>query len=284
MPDPTFSPNLIQRQVAADMGRQADAIMRSGTYRSSSGNEISIDDCIRRAVRDTVYYPPDYRIELDFPRDCDTVVEVRNESTLRSARRLLDDADLYPVALNFASGTSPGGGYNTGSRAQEESLARSSALVACLESAKEFYELHRRIEDPLFSDAVIYSRDVPFFRGCDHALLDEPHHLSVITAAAPKATEIRGRDDEIIAAFERRIRRIIEIALENEHDSIVLGAWGCGAYGNDPERVAEIFRNAIERHALGAFRRIIFAILDHSDDRHQIGPFERAMASVGVAR
>lgn len=273
---PPYDPAIIQQRVAADMGREADAIMRSGTYRSRSGRNVSIDDSIRRSIRETVYYPPDSTIEPVAGQEHETVVEVRNESTLAAARRLLSD-DLYPVVLNFASGTHPGGGYNTGSRAQEESLARSSALVACLESASEFYVLHRRLDDPLFTDAMIYSRDVPFFRGREHQLLDEPYHLSVITAAAPRADYLEGRGDEITAAFERRIRRIFEIALENEHDSLVLGAWGCGAYGNDPLLVARLFRDAIDEHALGTFRHIAFAILDHSDERRFITPFDRAL-------
>ncbi|MBW3671907.1 MAG: TIGR02452 family protein [Acidobacteria bacterium] len=277
MPDhPPFDPAAIQQHVAADMGREADAIMRSGTYRSRSGRYVSIQDSIRRSVRGTVYYQPDSSIEPGPPQEHETIVEVRNESTTAAARRLLRD-DLYPVALNFASGTRPGGGYEAGARAQEESLARSSALVACLQNAAEFYALHRELNDPLFSDAMIYSPDVPFFRGRDHQLLDEPYHLSVITAAAPRADYLDGRGEEIIAAFERRIRRIFEIARENEHDSLVLGAWGCGAYRNDPLLVAELFRESIEEHALGAFRHIAFAILDHTDERRFIAPFDRAL-------
>lgn len=276
MPDPpSYDPLAIQRHVAADLGREADVIIERGTYRSAGGREVSIRHGLTRAIRETVYYPPDWTIDVPPSRSFETNLEVRNESTLAAARRLIA-ADLGPAVLNFASGTHPGGGYNSGSRAQEESLARSSALVACLNGAPEFYELHNRRTDPLFTDAMIYSRDVPFFRGCDHQLLDAPYHLSVITAAAPRADYLEGRREEIIAAFGRRIRRVIEIARENRHDALVLGAWGCGAYGNDPGLVAELFRESIEQHAMGAFREIVFAIVDRFDDRRQIAPFERA--------
>ena len=271
MPDsPRYDPVAIQRQVAADLGREADVIVERGAYRSAGGREVSISDAVTRAIRETVFYPPGWEIELPPSRGYKTEIEVRNESTLAAARRLLS-TDLNPAVLNFGSGQHPGGSYRSGSRDQEASLARSSALVACLGSVPEFYELHERHDDPLFTDAMIYSRDVPFFRGCDHQLLDAPYHLSVITAAAPRADYLEGRSDEIIDAFVRRMRRVIEIARENRHDSLVLGAWGCGASGNDPALVAELFGESIEEHAMGAFREIVFAIVD----RRQIDPFER---------
>jgi uncharacterized protein (TIGR02452 family) len=87
--------------------------------------------------------------------DNQTVIEVKNETTLAAARRLLDLA-RKPVALNFASATHPGGGFLSGGLAQEESLARSSGLYACLRN-NPMYEYHRSNYDPLYSNYAIYS-------------------------------------------------------------------------------------------------------------------------------
>jgi uncharacterized protein (TIGR02452 family) len=89
---------------------------------------------------------------------------------------------LRPVALNFASATSPGGGFLSGARAQEECLARCSGLYACL-ADNPMYGFHRARRDALYSDYAVYSPDVPVFRSEDPAgtLLDEPWLCSFIT-------------------------------------------------------------------------------------------------------
>lgn len=81
----TYDRSTFQREVAADMGRQADAIMRDGKYTSGSGREIEIADCITRAIRDTVYYPPECPFERPRKEGFETVIEVRNEPTLAAA-------------------------------------------------------------------------------------------------------------------------------------------------------------------------------------------------------
>ena len=74
-----------------------------------------------------------------------------------------------------------------------------------------------------------------------------------------------------------RIAKVLEIGLTHGHDAIVLGAWGCGAFGNDPTLVAGLFRDALTGPYRGAYRRVEFAILDWSPERRFLGPFERAL-------
>src|SRR5207253_843688 len=100
------------------------------------------------------------------------------ETTLASARRLVA-AGQRPAALNFASAKHPGGGFLNGALAQEESLARSSALYACL-VGNPMYTFHQAQSDALYTDYAIYSPDVPVFRGDDGALLPEPYLCSFI--------------------------------------------------------------------------------------------------------
>lgn len=87
------------------------------------------------------------------------------------------------AALNFASATAPGGGFLTGARAQEESIARSSGLFHCLDG-RQMYARHRAVLDAMYSDYVIYSPDVPVFQNHAGELLEEPWRLSVLTSPA----------------------------------------------------------------------------------------------------
>ena len=59
----------------------------------------------------------------------------------------------------------------------------------------------------------------------------------------------------------------------------MLGAWGCGVFQNDPEQIAELFQIALEGPFRGAFSHVAFAVLDRSDDKRFIGPFERAFGT-----
>jgi uncharacterized protein (TIGR02452 family) len=186
------------------------------------------------------------------------------------------------VALNFASATHPGGGFLTGSRAQEESLARSSGLYACLDG-QPMYAFHQGRRDPLYTSYALYSPDVPVFRTDDGTLLEEPWRCSFITAAAVNAKAVLQRDPsrrpEIRQAMRERIHKVLAIATVHGHDTLVLGAWGCGAFGNDAEEIAELFREALAERFVGVFATVVFAVTDWSRERHFIGPFVRAFGS-----
>src|SRR5439155_4311485 len=114
-----------------------------------------------------------------------TAVEVVNETTLAGIARVLADGNGPVAALNFASAKNPGGGFLNGSQAQEESLARSSALHASLLRAWELYARHRASPSLLYSDAMVWSPGCPIFRDDEGRLLDEPRLVSFITSPAP---------------------------------------------------------------------------------------------------
>jgi len=134
---------------------------------------------VERAVAGTrLYVPSDPLPELGAL--VTPVIEVTGESTLEAGRRVGPGT----AALVFASARNPGGGFLRGAKAQEEDIARASALHACLQSVPEFYAFHRASSDLRYSDRVIYSPDVPVFRG-DAGRLDRPYPLSFLTAAAP---------------------------------------------------------------------------------------------------
>ncbi|WP_203905160.1 TIGR02452 family protein [Virgisporangium aliadipatigenens] len=211
------------------------------------------------AVAGTRLYLPDdplpARSTVDVP-----VVEVTRESTLVAARRLAGDGPV--AALNFASARNPGGGFLGGAQAQEESIARASGLYPCLSSVFEFYEHHRAEKDLRYSDRVIYSPRVPVFRDDKGRLIDPAYEVSFLTAAAPNnGAVLRSQPANaatVPAVLERRARRVLDVAAAHGERRLVLGAWGCGVFRNDPAVVAEAFATV-----LGGFDHVVFAVLDH---------------------
>ncbi len=203
-----------------------------------------------------------------------THVQVTNETTLGAARRMVDRG-LKPVALNFANGVHPGGGFLHGATAQEETLCRSSALYQTL-VGDPMYQAHRQRPLPDSTDWAIYSPNVPVFRTDDGAPLDQPWLLSFITCAAPYAPTIgQPRSGDLL---QRRIHRVLAIARACGHSVMVLGAWGCGAFGNDPYRTALDFRHALEIEFEDAFSEVVFAISDWTPERRFLGPFREVFA------
>jgi uncharacterized protein (TIGR02452 family) len=141
------------------------------------------------------------------------------------------------------------------------------------------YRYHRERHDPLYSDAMIYSPDVPVIRGDDGLLLDRPYMVSIVTAPAANAARIPPeRQQEIPATMWRRILKVLALGAAHRHDGIVLGAWGCGAFGGDGRQMASLFRRALEQNFRGVYRQVAFAIVDWSAERRFIGPFEDAFA------
>lgn len=240
---------------------------------------MTIGSLVSIAKAGTVTYPPENLLDDVHAGTRQTSVVVANQTSLAAARDLMDDG-FRPAVLNFASAKSPGGGFLLGARAQEEYLARSSGLYACL-AGNEMYGYHGARSDDMYSDWVIYSPDVPVFRGDSGDLLESPFTVSIITSPAPFAVALRRdspeRLDELPVAFFRRILKVLATGLLHEHDSLVLGAWGCGAFANDPSMVAGLFRKAIFENFAGAYAKLSFAILDGSPDERVIAPFRATL-------
>ena len=198
-----------------------------------------------------------------------------NETTLSAAKRLVDSGH-HTLALNFANGIHPGGGFLDGARAQEECLCRSSALYVTLRGDPMYAE-HRRRAMRDSSDWCIVSSGVPVFRQDNGADLDRPWLCSFVTCAAPVADWV----GQPLAGdlLQRRIHRVLGVAHALGYEALVLGAWGCGAFGGDPARTARDFRGALEGEFDGAFAEIVFAVTDWSSERRFLGPFARVFSS-----
>lgn len=261
----------IDRWVAIRLGMTAVEAIHTGRYQTRDSRKVVWRDAINAAVQQKESLPADAALSrTDRALFAVTQIQITNETTLGAARRLADQ-HLRPLALNFANGIHPGGGFLSGARAQEENLCRSSALYQTLVD-DPMYDHHRTRPQPDSTDWAILSPDVPVFRADDGTNLGDYWLLSFITCAAPVATCVGQPVSGNL--LRKRIHRVLSIARTFEYDTLVLGAWGCGAFGNDPVRTARDFRDALEHEFSGTFLRITFAITDWSPDRRFLGPFK----------
>ncbi|MFI8443846.1 TIGR02452 family protein [Streptomyces rochei] len=248
-----------------DIAQRTEQIVTAGTYRAPGGREVSVADAVARAREGTRMYGPE-PVEPGPVRTVRTVFEVTGESSLEAARRLGGEV----AVLNFASARNPGGGYLNGAQAQEEALCRASALYTCLLRAREFYDHHRAHRDPFYTDRVIHSPAVPVFRDDRGGLLEEPYTAGFLTSAAPNAGVVLRtapeRAAELPAALTARAERVLETAAVHGYRRLVLGAWGCGVFRNDPAQVAGAFRTLLGPGGRfsAAFDRVTFGILDRT--------------------
>jgi len=272
--------NLMDRDVARKVGRETLAILSSRGYSAPSGRHVDIGPMLDGARLGTVEYPPELLLPLPIAGGARTRIAVENDTTLSVGRRMARSGRV--AALNFASATAPGGGFLNGARAQEESIARSSGLFSSLEGRK-MYSYHRARLDAMYSDYVIYSPDVPVFRTDAGDLLEEPWSLSIITCPAVQAKALAryepDRLGEIPRVMTTRTAKMLSVAAKHSAKRFILGAWGCGAFGNDPGMMAGIFRDALSGPFRGVFDEIVFAVTDWSPEKMFIEPFLQTFAA-----
>jgi uncharacterized protein (TIGR02452 family) len=264
------------------MATETMAIIEAGGYRSPIGRDVRIAPGVKDAVAGTRLYLPDETLPAPPPQGSERpAIEVTNETSLSASRRIGPDV----ACLVFASAKNPGGGFLSGAQAQEESIARSSALYPCQTAAGDFYSFHRRQGDLRYSDRVIYSPRVPVFRADDGALLEEPCPVSFLTAAAPNLGAIVANQPTAAGAvpgvLAARAARVLAVAAAHGHRRLVLGAWGCGVFRNDPAVVAEAFAEQLAR-AQGHFDHVVFAVLDGQRGAPTHAAFTRVLCRPAV--
>lgn len=246
-------------------------IFKKGQYINKQGKTIDIANQLKASVDGTILYKPNILASLVHQpnNNFDTKIEVTGETTFEAAKRLKAENLSFVASLNFASARTPGGGFLKGSVAQEESLSRSSCLYPTISqsSVREMYDKGRESKTALYPDYTIYSPNVSVFRDEKGNFLDDYFVTSVITAAAPNAGVVREKEKEnvkkIDSTMENRIKGILRVALSNGDTSIVLGAFGCGVFKNNPHTVAYTFKNLLQSPEFkNQFERVVFAIYD----------------------
>ncbi|WP_408889308.1 TIGR02452 family protein [Myxococcus faecalis] len=272
-----------------ELARQTVRITEQGQYVAPSGRVVQVGDLVERAVRGTVLYRPEDFSGLT-PRGLAAGtaprIEVTGEKTGQAARRLVEEEGLTRVAaLNFASARNPGGGFLGGAKAQEEDLARCSALYPCLLTQREYYDANREERSALYTDHLIYSPDVPFFRDDSLELLERPFLLSMLTAPGPNAGVVLREDPrqrrQLHAVLRARALKVLQVAAHQGHEVLVLGAWGCGVFRNEPAEVAQAFSSALTQ-LYGAFSRVVFAVYERGGDGPNLRAFQEHFGDGGA--
>lgn len=170
------------------------------------------------------------------------------------------------AVLNFANFTTPGGGFIYGAMAQEEALCVESTLYPVI-SDNEFipYYEGNKLDEPalgsLYSNRALYSPDIVFFRN------KEEKRCDVITCAAPNAFQYLnagGSQKANEEALLDRVAFILDIAARKKVKTLILGAFGCGVFGQSPFTLGHIYGKLLLNTYQGVFDRVIFAVIDES--------------------
>jgi len=260
------------RNRAAAIARDTLDVLARGSYQNRAGATVPLSHLLDAARAGTVGYPPGDPLPNFTPAHTTTAYEVVNDTTLEAARRLVAEG-FRPVALNFASARHPGGGFLGGARAQEESLCRASGLYPCI-NGHAMYREHAHLSGGWYTNSAIYSPGVPVIKDDAGELLDEPYLCAFVTSPAVNVGALRSDDRRSVRDEMRaRVAKVLAIMAGHGHDAAVLGAWGCGVFRNDPELIAELFAKALRGQFAGAFAKVVFAVLDSSEESYFIGPF-----------
>jgi len=269
------------------IAHQTLEILEEGVYVNGYDRAVHIKKDMEQAIQNSVLYRPSELSQLGEKLrkgGNPARMEVTGETTLAAAARLtLEEGKTDVVCLNFASAKNPGGGFLGGSQAQEESLARATGLYPCIAQMTEMYEYNRKQRTCLYSDHMIYSPDVPVIRDDYDRLLDQYYTTAFITAPAVNAGVVKERkeatDAEIKSVMKQRIRYILEVAAVQGHRTIVLGAFGCGVFRNEPAQVASYFAEVLDEEGYrDYFDHIVFAIYDRSAGQRTLETFKRLLA------
>lgn len=227
-----------------------------------------------------------------------TGVYVENRDSFEVAKDIIPSYDRNRkdsksiLVLNFANPVHPGGGVTRGARAQEEDLCRKSTLYISLlsDEARRMYDYNQEARDHFATDYMVLSPNVEIFRDSHGALSEETYVVGVLTAAAPMVNrgEITATEEEIAEIMRLRIRKILYVAAHFGYKYLVLGAWGCGAFGNDADTVARLFYEELKNykekvcdsenmyHTLkDCFEKIAFGVLDRTTEQYNFKSFQK---------
>lgn len=270
-------------------------IFQDGAYRTESGKTVTIQTHGQHLDQAIMYNAP---INLTSPAtECPTEISVIGMDCIEALQEMVNQG-YNPAILNMASLYHPGGGVIDGSSAQEEDLCRRSTLAVSLYQFSlpggkhgdlaEMVNVRRRADRyPMHNlNGGIYSPGITFFRTSrdqGYALLEKPFTAAVVSVAALNYNQRHGHStlengmipDSDKPVIKEKMRTILRIAIEHGHDSMVLGAFGCGAFCTPPAQQATLFHQVLEESEFrNRFRKLTFAILDTANSNN-LAPFQK---------
>ncbi len=211
-------------------------------------------------------------------------ITLRNQDTLEAAFELHQhrkETEKPVLILNFANPHRPGGGIRSKPGTQEEHLCVKTTVLCSLETeeAWPFYQANLDCGTQAQTDTVLLSPNTMVIRNPDLSLREEPFPVAVMTVSAPIASRMEESELPYLEnILNRRIRGMLRAAAAEGYTRLVLGAWGCGNFGNDPELVARLFHDNLT----GNFKEVTMAVFDNSEDQYRYSCFEKYFESMEV--
>lgn len=203
-------------------------------------------------------------------------ITVENKDSFQKAQEMGEDCLVLDMANDIVAGGNP----ENGAKAQEEELCRRSTLSLGLyqfsPEKSHTYFINETIAPlssyPLSLFGAIYVPGVTVYKEKDtYAIMKNPFKCAVIAIGAlrlPILKEGRLNNSDVFTTKEK-IRTILRVAIKHNHTKLVLGAFGCGAYGNPPEQIAILFKEVLaEKEFIGCFEEICFAIIEDKNSLH----------------
>ncbi len=242
-------------------------------------NNDRLSTSIQKSISETkLYMEKEYPLMPETKKYEKTEIVVTKSRSFEAAMRLQDEQPDMRIAVhNFASATNPGGGVTRGSRAQEECLCRCSTLYPVLRTQylwNYYYMFHRNNWNVCYTDACIYTPNIQIIK-TDTDIperMSEWYTVDVLTCAAPnlrmrpynamnpgRGDAVVLSDEELFEIHKQRARHMLTVAAAHNVDILVLGAFGCGAFANNPEVVAKVYKEVVDEFD-GYFRKIEFAV------------------------
>jgi uncharacterized protein (TIGR02452 family) len=224
---------------------------------------------IKESIQDTVCYSLKFECTNCRIKDVPTKIiidDIDSVSAVMKYQKVTEEGRM--AVLNFSSYKNPGGMFLNGSKAQEECLCHESFLYNVLSKNQGFYEWNNQHKNKsLYLDRGLYSPNILFMRYTNGIVINK--YCDVITCAAPnKSAASKYQNvsaEENTEALKSRIKFVLDIAKRNNVETLILGAYGCGVFGQDPKEVAEIFKGYLNSSHKGCFYNVVFAIPDGKD-------------------
>lgn len=257
------------------MAKDTLEILAKKYYINKDNQKITIEKELEICTQKTVLFSSEDLYEMTenvlSEGNFETKFEVWNFSSLKAILKLAEEEDQHKImCLNFASAKNPGGGFINGAEAQEESLARTSALYETQLQAWDYYKIHRDMESCFYTDMMIYSPQVPVFRKDKGELLLKPVFCNFITSPAVNAGVVKRQEPErageIYDAMDVRMDKMLALALSQGNETLILGAWGCGVFKNDPKEIVDLFKKHLHGKYKNQFKRVVFAVLTKKEE------------------
>lgn len=222
------------------------------------------------AINNTFIYREEETIGLDSLEIFNGNVSVLDNTTIGAVE--FENTAI----LNFASAVLIGGQPQNGFTTQEEVLNRATTLFPTLNTQdvkKNYYDYFKRLGNDIYTDRMIISRNIYIIKDSEivpNPLIKQEYlKVDVITSPAPNLSKIKISDEEYIKIYTSRIKKIFRLAALYKNTTIIVGAFGCGAFKNNPVLAATCFKKVLfEENYKDYFENVVFAIPKSTNNKN----------------